>query len=72
MDNELNEFLKNIVAKKLDEFQKNKDINTNTYRCWECEKKLDDLKFTDELKQECPRNVDGDYLVICKDCHSNQ
>lgn len=38
------------------------------YICWDCEKELGDLKFPKEAKQRCPKEGDGAFLVICKQC----
>lgn len=41
------------------------------YKCWDCEKVIRNLGFTNELKKKCPKDMDGYHLVICIDCYDN-
>lgn len=40
----------------------------NSYECWDCNKKLGDLKFSQEKIEECPKGANGVLFVICKEC----
>jgi phage FluMu protein Com len=41
------------------------------YKCWDCEKEIEDVNFDEETKKKCPRDINGVYFIICNDCKDN-
>lgn len=56
-----------IAKKMLETYEKNKEKIANSYQCWDCDKLLGDLGFSDEQKKS-PRTLEGHYNAICKEC----
>ena len=42
------------------------------YKCWDCEKEIENISFDEETKKKCPKDVvTGVMYIICNDCKDN-
>ncbi|MEQ2529173.1 hypothetical protein WMO40_21090 [Bacillaceae bacterium CLA-AA-H227] len=42
------------------------------YKCWDCEKEVENVNFDEETKKKCPKDKKGFLLIICNDCKNNE
>ena len=54
---------------------KNKRIERNEidrYKCWDCEKEIENVQLSEESKKKCPRTLSEFLLIICNECIDNE
>ena len=47
---------------------KREETTEGKYKCWDCEKVIENFVLPIEIKEKCPLSIDGYRNIICKEC----
>lgn len=49
-------------------FPQQNEFAIDKYKCWDCEKEIENVDLPKEISDKCPRDLEGYKYIICTEC----